>query len=254
MFLAIDVGNTQTHLGVFEGEELVDDWRFATGGDDTADELAARISALLGLCGHALGQIDSVAISSVVPRCSVEYARLCRRYLGREGFFVQPGVSAGMPIRSYDPRELGPDRLVNAIAAYDALGGPCVAVDCGTAIKFDAVSAEGEYLGGVIAPGVRVSMEALSRNAARLTAVDFAAPEAAIGTSTDAALRSGMVYGFAGAIDAIAERIRAELGGSAGFIATGGIAGQVVPHCRTIERVDEHLTLTGLRLVHALNS
>lgn len=254
MLLAIDVGNTQTHFGVFEDDELVDHWRFATNGEDTADELAARLSALLGLRGLSLLSVSAVAIASVVPRASVEYERLCLRYLGSEGVFVGPDIRTEMPIRLDNPHELGADRLVNAIAAYRGYGGPCAVVDFGTAITVDAISANGEYLGGVIAPGVRVSMEALSGRAARLPKIDFAEPAAAIGTTTEDSLLSGMVFGFAGAIDAIAERVDRELGGGTRFIATGGMAAQMVPHCRAIDEVDELLTLTGLRLVHGLNS
>lgn len=254
MLLAIDVGNTQTHLGAFHGRELSAHWRFATDGADTSDELAARVAALLALRGMSLQDIDATVVSSVVPRLSVEFERLCLTYLGHECLLVGPGVKTGMPIKIDNPHELGADRLVNAVAAYERFRGPCAVVDFGTAITFDAVSGKGEYLGGVISPGVHVSMQALSVSAARLPEVDFREPDSVIGRTTQAGLQSGMVYGFAGAIDAIARRVGNELGPGVRFIATGGMASSIVPHCESIDTVDDLLTLTGLRLVHEQNA
>ena len=254
MLLTIDVGNTQTHLGTFQGQSLFQHWRFATHGDDTADELATRIAALLKLHGLDLDSISATAISSVVPRLSTEYERMVPQYLGHECLMVAPGVKTGMPVRLDNPHELGADRLVNAIAAYDKVQGACAVVDFGTAITVDAVSANGEYLGGVIAPGIQISMEALAERAARLPKVDFAEPERVIGRTTQASLQSGMVYGFAGAIDSIAGRVAAELDPGARFIATGGMASSIVPYCTKIDEVDELLTLTGLQLIHSRNA
>lgn len=254
MLLAIDVGNTQTHVGAFDGETLVEHWRFATDGEDTADELAVRVSSLLALRAMDLDSIDASIASSVVPRLSPEYARMCERYLGAACMMVGPGVRTGMAVRLDNPHELGADRLVNAVAAHQRYGGPCAVVDFGTAITFDAISAEGEYLGGVIAPGVQISMEALSERAARLPKVDLAEPSGVIGRTTQASLQSGMVYGFAGAIDAIAGRIRAELGPETSFVATGGMAAAIVPYCDLIEEIDDLLTLTGLRLIWEMNN
>jgi type III pantothenate kinase len=253
MLLAIDVGNTQTHIGAFDGQELAEHWRLATAGEDTADELAVRVASLLSLRGMELTGIDASIVSSVVPRLNPEYTRMCELYLGAPCLMVGPGVKTGMPVRLDNPHELGADRLVNAVAAFDRFGGPCAVVDFGTAITFDAISAEGEYLGGVIGPGVQISMEALTERAARLPKVDFAEPGAVIGRTTQASLQSGMVYGFAGAIDAIARRIQAELGADTSFVATGGGAASIVPYCDLIEEVDDLLTLHGLRLIHERN-
>lgn len=253
MLLAIDVGNTQTHIGAFDGSRLAESWRFATDDSDTADELAARISSLLALRGLVLGAVVATAVSSVVPRLSVEYQRMTPPYLGHDCLMVAPGVRSGMPVRLDNPHELGADRLVNAVAAFDQVGDACAVVDFGTAITVDAISASGEYLGGAIAPGVQISMEALAERAARLPEVDFAEPESAIGRTTQASLQAGMVYGFAGAIDSIATRVNAELGGNAHFIATGGMAGSIVSHCRMIDEVDDLLTLKGLHLIYDLN-
>lgn len=253
MLLAIDVGNTQTHLGAFDGPRLAEHWRFATDDSDTADELATRISALLSLRGLSLTAVSATAVSSVVPRLSVEYQRMTPPYLGHECLMVAPGVKTGMPVRLDNPHELGADRLVNAVAAYTRVRGACAVVDFGTAITVDAISDSGEYLGGAIAPGVQISMEALAERAARLPEVDFAEPLTAIGRTTQASLQAGMIYGFAGAIDSISSRVNAELGGQAHFIATGGMASSIVPHCASIDEVDDLLTLKGLRLIYDLN-
>lgn len=253
MLLAIDVGNTQTHIGAFEGGDLVEHWRFATDGADTADELTVRLSSLLALSGIGLADIDDSIAASVVPRLNPEYSRMSERHLGGPCTMVGPGLRTGMPVRLDNPHELGADRLVNAIAAYDRFGDVCAVVDFGTAITFDAVSADGEYLGGVIGPGIQISMQALTERAARLPNVDLAEPSGVIGTTTQASLQSGMVYGFAGAIDAIASRIRVDLGGEVAFVATGGMAASITPFCNEVDEVDEMLTLTGLRLIHELN-
>jgi type III pantothenate kinase len=258
MLLAVDVGNTQSHVGVFEERELVAHWRFATEADDTADELAVRVSALVALGGLALGDLDGSIVSSVVPQLTPEYADMSDRYLADGCVIVGPGVRTGMAIRLDNPLELGADRLVNAVAAYERFGGPCAVVDFGTAITFDAVSVEGEYLGGVIGPGVEISMEALAARAAKLPAIELGEPlgepGGVIGKTTQASLQSGIVYGFAGAIDAIARRVQRELGDEAEFIATGGHASAIIPFCEMIDEVDDLLTLTGLRLIWEQNS
>ncbi len=253
MLLAIDVGNTQTHIGAFDGEELLEHWRFATDGEDTADQLAVRLASMLGLGGRQLTEVDASIVCSVVPRLNPEYSRMSRHYLGEACLMVGPGVKTGMPVRLDNPHELGADRLVNAVAAFEKLGGPCAVVDFGTAITFDAVSASGEYLGGVIGPGVQISIEALTERAARLPKVDLAEPSGVIGRTTQASLQAGMIYGFAGAIDAIARRLEAEMGEEVTFLATGGMADAIVPFCETVSEVDDLLTLTGLRLIHELN-
>ena len=253
VLLAIDVGNTQTHIGAFDGESLVEHWRFATDDEDTADELAVRVASVLELRGLDLSSVDGAILSSVVPQLSPEYAGMCERYLSAPLLAVVPGIKTGIAILMDNPRELGADRLVNAVAAYERFGGPCAVVDFGTAITFDAISAKGEYIGGVIGPGVRISMEALAQHAAKLPEVDLGEPGGVIGKTTQASMQSGMIYGFAGAVDAIANRLRAELGEETSFVATGGGAAAIVPHCETIEEIDDLLTLTGLRLIWEMN-
>jgi len=254
MLLAIDVGNTQTHIGAYEGDDLVEHWRFATDATDTADQLTVRVANMLALKGIELGDIDDSIAASVVPRLNPEYSRMGENHLGGPPTMIGPGVKTGMPVRLDNPHELGADRLVNAVAAYDRFGDVCAVVDFGTAITFDAVSADGEYLGGVIGPGIQISMQALTERAARLPNVAFAEPSGVIGRTTQASLQSGMVYGFAGAIDAIASRIQGELGQEVAFIATGGMAASITPFCDMVEEIDELLTLTGLRLIHRLNA
>jgi type III pantothenate kinase len=254
MLLAIDVGNTQTHVGAFDGAELVEHWRFTTDGEETADELAVRVSSVLELRGLDLKGIDGSIVSSVVPPLTPEYARMCERYLDAAFLSVVPGIKTGIAILMDNPHELGADRLVNAVAAYDRFGGACAVVDFGTAITFDAVSAQGEYLGGVIGPGVRVSMEALTERAAKLPKIDLAEPSGVIGKTTQASMQSGLVYGFAGAIDAIARRLIVELGDETSFIATGGGAEVIVPFCEMVDEVDDLLTLTGLRIIYDINA
>ena len=254
MLLAIDVGNTQTHLGAFDGERLVEHWRFQTRAGATGDELAERIAGMLALSGITLADLDAVCASSVVPPLGAQYEQLTERYLDDAATFlaVEPGVKTGMPIRIDNPLEVGADRLVNSVAAYDRIGGACVVVDFGTGINFDAVSAEGEYLGGAIAPGLEVSLTALVERAARIPRIELAEPETAIGRSSRAAIQSGVVFGFAGLIDGVVRRIEEELG-EARLLATGGLAAAIVPFTETIDEVDEMLTLKGLRLIHERN-
>ncbi len=255
MLLAVDVGNTQTHLGAFRDGELVEHWRFQTRAGMTADELADRIGGLLVLRDFSLADIDASIVSSVVPPLTHEYGQIAERYLEGPFLSVGPGIKTGMPIMIDNPYEVGADRLVNSIAAYERFGGACVVVDFGTGINFDAVSAAGEYLGGAIAPGIEISLTALAERAARLPRIDLAKPEASIGKSTRAAIQSGVVYGFAGLVDGVAARICEELGGEdVSVLATGGFAPMIAPFCETIDEVDDLLTLTGLRLIYERNA
>jgi type III pantothenate kinase len=254
MLLAIDVGNTQTHLGAFEDDGLREHWRFQTRAGATADELAERVHGLLELRGLALGDASGLVVSSVVPPLDHEYERLAEAYAATRSLVVGPGVRTGMAIRIENAHEVGADRLVNAVAAYARFKGACVVVDFGTGINIDVVSKDGDYLGGAIAPGVEISLTALTQRGARIPRIDLAEPEAAVGKSTRAAIQSGVIFGFAGLIDGIARRIERELGGDPVLIATGGLARAIVPFCETIDEVDDLLTLTGLRLLHERNA
>ncbi|CAN5603027.1 type III pantothenate kinase [soil metagenome] len=254
MLLAVDVGNNQNHLGAFEGAGLIESWRFQTRAGMTGDELASRISGFMELSGMSLRQCDALVVSSVVPPLGTQYEEPTPRYLAdARCLLVGPGVKTGMAILIDNPYEVGADRLVNAVAAFDRYGDACVVVDFGTGINFDAVSAEGEYLGGAIAPGVEISLTALTERGARIPRIDLTDPASAIGKSTRAAIQSGVVYGFAGLIDGIARRIARELGRDVPFIATGGLAKAIAPFCETIDAIDDDLTLTGLRLIHERN-
>jgi len=256
MLLVVDVGNTQTHFGVIgAGETAVGEhWRFATVRDSTGDELGAALSNLLALRGLSFADVKSSIVSSTVPQLSEQWTLVAERYLGHEMLVVGPTVKTGMPIRVDNPHEVGADRLVNSVAAYDRVKDTCVVVDFGTAITYDAVSAAGEYLGGIITPGAEISIDALYEHAAKLPKVEIAEPRALIGKSTVEAIRSGIAFGFAGQVEGIVGRLRGELGEQTMVIATGGLARIVVPFIReTIDEVDDMLTLVGLRLIWERN-
>jgi type III pantothenate kinase len=248
MLLAADVGNTQTVLGLYAGGELSDHWRLATERSTTADELGVLLAGLLDL-----DAVDGICLASTVPVLQREWELLAAKWVQAPLLAVGPGVKTGIPIRYDDPREVGPDRIVNSVAAKERYGAPVIVVDFGTSTNFDVVSPEGEYVGGVLAPGIEISMDALFARAARLVKVDYAAPPTVIGKTTVGGLQSGLVYGFAGQVDGIVGRIREELAAEARAVATGGLADLVAPHTRTIETVDPFLTLDGLRIVWELN-
>jgi type III pantothenate kinase len=249
MLLAIDVGNTQTVFGLFDDERLAEHWRIATEIHRTGDELGVFLRGFL-----ADAVLDGIVLSSTVPRLIQSYSELAER-MGVELLAMGPGIRTGIPIRYDDPREVGPDRIANAVAAREHVGAPSVVVDFGTSTNFDVVSQAGEYVGGVLAPGVEISMDALFARAARLFKVDYVEPPTVIAKNTANALQAGLVYGFAGQVDAIVDRIRAELGApDAPVVATGGLAELIAPHTRSIGKVDPWLTLEGLRLVWLRNA
>jgi type III pantothenate kinase len=253
VLLAIDVGNTNTVLGVFDGPALRHHWRIETSQARTGDEYGILVRQLFAHSGLDAARVDAVAISSVVPPLADTLRQMATRYFAVEPLFVGPGVKTGMPILYDDPREVGADRVVNAVAAWERWKTGMVVVDFGTATTFDAVSQRGEYLGGAICPGVTISMEALFRSASKLPRVEFVRPPQVVGKNTVASIQSGLVYGYVGLVDGICQRMGAELGFQPKVVATGGLAPLVAGLSHLISEVDEHLTLTGLRLIHERN-
>jgi type III pantothenate kinase len=253
VLLTIDAGNTQTVVGLFRESELVDHWRIATVAERTSDELALMVQQFLGFHGFSFDDsITGVAISSGVPRVTAELRLMTERYFGFPALVLEPGVRTGMPILYDNPKEVGADRIANAVGAHDLYGGPSIVADFGTATTIEAVSANGEYLGGAIFPGIEISLDALFARAAALRRVELVAPKNVIGKSTIEAIQSGAVYGFSGQVDAIVDRFEAELGPST-VVSTGGLAELIMPHSRTIQHFEPWLTLQGLRIVHERN-
>jgi type III pantothenate kinase len=255
MLLAIDVGNTGTVLGVFEDTRLAHHWRMATRRDRTPDELALLFAGFFGQAGLTFpGSVTGVALASVVPDQGQALREMVEQSFGFSPLVVEPGIRTGVSIHTDNPREVGADRIVNALAAFDRYGGPCIVVDFGTATTYDAVSAKGEYLGGAIAPGIGISAAGLFQSTARLPRVELAAPRSVIGKNTVESIQSGLLYGTAAEVDGIVERMQKELGGAATVVATGGLAAVIIEQCQSIDHHEPWLTLEGLRLLFEKNA
>jgi type III pantothenate kinase len=253
MLLTIDVGNSQTVVGVFDGEELGEHWRVSTSPWRTADEHALQLDGVLGFAGLGLHDIGGVAVCSVVPQVTERLREMAARQFSFRPVIVGPGIRTGVAIQMDDPREVGADRLVNSLAAYELHGGPGIVVDFGTATSFDVYTAKGAFIGGAIAPGVRASMDALSKQGAQLRTVELTRPRNPIGRNTVEAMQSGAVYGFAGLVDRVVEELSGAMGAEPVVVATGGLAGVVASVCRSIERHEPWLTLLGLRVIWERN-
>jgi type III pantothenate kinase len=249
MLLVIDVGNTNVVLGVFRGKTLAHSWRVRTCKDQTADEYGVLLHNLFALEGLSLQEVENVVVSSVVPPLNERITDLSRRYLARDALFVEPAKQKVIPVLYNPPSDVGADRIVNALAAFELVGGPAIVVDFGTATTFDAISSRGEYLGGVIVPGVRISADALFVRAAKLPRIEIREPDKVIGDCTVAAMQSGIFYGYVSLIEGVLRRMKQELG-AASVIATGGLATRIAYRAEGIDRIEEDLTLQGLRLFH----
>jgi type III pantothenate kinase len=253
VLLCIDTGNTQTVIGLFDGKELADHWRIGTVTGRTADELALMMQQFLGFHGFSFeDEIDGMAISSTVPAAATELRAMCERYFKFAPLVLGAGIRTGMPVLYDNPKEVGPDRIANAVAAYDLYGGPSIVVDFGTANTIEAISEKGEYLGGAIFPGIEISMQALFERAAALRRVELVEPRNVIGKSTVESIQSGALYGFSGQVDALVLRFQEELGPCT-VVATGGLAEPIIPYSSTIQHFEPWLTLQGLRIIFERN-
>jgi len=251
--LAVDVGNTNTVFGIYQEDALVADYRLETNERRTADEYAVLVRDMLGLDGHDVHRVAHGIIASVVPTALYAVTKLFRRHLDIDPMVVGPGIKTGMPILYENPRDVGADRIANSVAAYDRCGQGCVVVDFGTATTWDVVTPRGEYLGGVIAPGVQVSSEALYEHAAKLPRVEILRPDKVVGRNPAASMQSGLLFGYAGMVDALVDRIRDEVSFELRVLATGGLAKLIAAEARTIDEVDPLLTLRGLKILFERN-
>lgn len=253
MLLAVDVGNTNTVLGLYDEERLVHDFRIETSKGRTTDEYHVLLSNLLMLAGVRTTDVRASILASVVPSLNDTFVEAIDRAFDHEIMLVGPGIKTGMPILYENPREVGADRIVNAVAAHHRVGGAVIVVDFGTATTFDCISDKGEYLGGAIAPGMEISASALFSRAAKLPRAEIARPPRAIGRNTVHSMQAGIVFGYVGLVDGLVERLRSEIGADCAVIATGGLAHLIEPESKTIDDIDEYLTLEGLRLLYERN-
>lgn len=254
MILVMDVGNTNMKFGLYSDKELIDSWRVATDLEKTADELGVLTKSFFSFYGRDIEKVEGIIIASVIPSINYTLDHMCRYYFGQEPLFVDPGIKTGMNIRYDNPRELGADRIVNAIAAYELYGGPCITIDFGTATTFSVISEKGDFLGGAICPGIKISSEALVRCAAKLPRVELAKPQSAIGRSTVTCMQSGIVYGYVGQVEYLVRKIKRELPKkSARVVATGGLARLISAETDVIEEINPLLTLEGLRILYERN-
>lgn len=253
MLLAIDIGNTNIVIGVFRKEELIENWRLHTARDRTRDETILLLRNLFLLSQLSPQELEGIVIACVVPPLLSVFSEACLKSFGIKPLVLGPGLKSGMPIYYDHPKDVGADRIANAVAAYEKYGTSVIVVDFGTATTFDYVSPEGEYKGGVIAPGISISLEALFQRAAKLPKIELARPKTVVGKSTVASMQSGIIFGYVGLVDEIVNRIKKEVGTHPRVIATGGLASFIVPESKTIEEVEEFLTLKGLRIIYNRN-
>lgn len=254
MVFVLDVGNSNIKCGLFDGEKLLNSWRIKTDLDRTADEYGIQITAFFNHGHHLTTDVEGVVISSVIPSINYTLQHMCSIYFNKKALFVNPGIKTGINIKYDNPKELGADRIVSAIAAYTLYGGPCIVVDFGTATTFGVISEKGDFLGGVICPGLKIAAEALTDSAAKLPRVELVKPESVIATGTITGMQSGIINGYVGQIDYIIKKIKAEMGGTPRVIATGGVASLIAPETHEIDEVNSLLTLIGLNIVYRKNA
>jgi type III pantothenate kinase len=254
MVLVLDVGNSNIKCGLFDGEKLVNSWRMKTDLEKTADEYGIQITAFFNHVNHLPTEVEGITISSVIPSINYTLQHMCSIYFNKKAMFVNPGIKTGINIKYDNPRELGADRIVSAIAAYTLYGGPCIIVDFGTATTFGVVSEKGDFLGGAICPGLKISSQALTESAAKLPRVELIKPESVIATGTITGMQAGIIYGYVGQVDYIIKKMKNEIGGNPKVIATGGVASLIAQETDEIDEVNSLLTLIGLNIVYRKNA